>query len=108
MSLKMPIAWLVRAINSSYLSMPSTLKRLCKPALGEGQKPVDNYVDTSRRRSSYPQASCFSQHQHQKSRLFPEGFAAQFVREGFVNGGVAEVMLVVVEHFGDNALIGKR
>src|SRR5690625_6584444 len=56
MSLRMPIAWLVRAINSSYLSMPSTLKRKHKPALGEGQNPVDNYVDTSRNRQSYPQA----------------------------------------------------
>ena len=56
MSFKMAIAWLVRAINSSYLSMPSTLKRKHKPALGEGQKPVDNYVDTSRNRRSYPQA----------------------------------------------------
>ena len=56
MSFKMPIAWLVRAINSSYLSMPSTLKRKHKPALGEGQKPVDNYVDTSPNGRSYPQA----------------------------------------------------
>ena len=57
MSFKMPIAWLVRAINSSYLSMPSTLKRKHKPALGEGQEPVDNYVDTSPNGRSYPQAS---------------------------------------------------
>src|SRR5699024_11441292 len=73
MSFKMAIAWLVRAINSSYLSMPSTLKRLCKPALGEGQKPVDNYVDTSPNGRSYPQASCFSQHQHQKADYSQRG-----------------------------------
>src|SRR5699024_8483510 len=73
MSFKMPIAWLVRAINSSYLSMPSTLKRLCKLALGEGQKPVDNYVDTSPNGRSYPQASCFSQHQHPKADYSQRG-----------------------------------
>ncbi|WP_283117519.1 hypothetical protein, partial [Corynebacterium stationis] len=33
----------------------STLKRLCKPALGQDKKPVDNYVDASRNGQSYPQ-----------------------------------------------------
>ena len=31
-----------------------------KPALGEAQKSVDNYVDASRNGQSYPQASCFA------------------------------------------------
>src|SRR5699024_3921849 len=44
MSFKMPIAWLVRAINSSYLSMPSTLKRKHKPALGKCQKRSEEHT----------------------------------------------------------------
>src|SRR5699024_438518 len=108
MSFKMPIAWLVRAIHSSYLSMATTLKGKHKPALGEGQKPVDHYVATSPNGRRRPPASRCQQYHHQHGRQFPEGFLAQCVREGFINRGVAEVMLVVVEHFGDNALIGKR
>jgi len=56
-SRKKPIPWLVRSLNACHISfMPLTLKRICKPALGEGQKSVDNYVDTSRNSLSYPQA----------------------------------------------------
>src|SRR5699024_11251890 len=55
-SRRKPIPWLVRSLNACHISfMTLTLKRICKPALGEGQNTVDNYVDTSHNSLSYPQ-----------------------------------------------------
>src|SRR5699024_9100579 len=55
-SRRKPIPWLVRSLNACHISfMTSTLKRECKCALVQNKKPVDNYVDASHKRSSYPQ-----------------------------------------------------
>ena len=37
----------------------------------------------------------------------PQFLTSQLVRECFINGGVAEVVIVIVQHFGDHALISQ-
>src|SRR5699024_2731829 len=74
-SRRKPIPWLVRSLNACHISfMTSTLKRICKPALGKGQKSVDNYVDTACNSVSYPQAlqpDGYGSGSHKHEKAFP-------------------------------------